>query len=186
MKVLLGKETRDENVTILLVKDLDPNKALSCHYSFHKPKVKAPDHNNGQNYGKGRHHDPILNIAETENVAVNFIINPILIIVNHTRRCIDLISTTIPMILFQKGVEEQCQLSKCNEQYEETNIPANHGKKLGRAQLFTLDIQVVIGATVLAVDLLGPHNLSCDAVRVMLLMLAVARLYVLGVDSKEF
>jgi len=44
---------------------------------------------------------------------------------------------------------------------------------------------VVVSAAVLAVDLLSPHNLSRDAVGVNLLVLAVASLDELGVDSEE-
>jgi hypothetical protein len=45
---------------------------------------------------------------------------------------------------------------------------------------------VVVGPAVLAIDFLGTHYLSCDAVRVMLFLLAVASLDILRVNSKEF
>jgi hypothetical protein len=49
MQILLCHESGNKNIAILLIEDLNPNKPLPGHDSFHEPEIKAPNHNNTQN-----------------------------------------------------------------------------------------------------------------------------------------
>lgn len=89
------------------------------------------------------------------------------------------------MILFQKRVKQEGALGEGNEQQEQANISSNDSEKLRGAELLTLDVEMVVGSTVLTVNLLSPDYLSCDTVGMVPLVLAVAWLNPPGVDSQE-
>lgn len=89
------------------------------------------------------------------------------------------------MILLQERIQQERALSKCNQQNEEADVSADYGKQLGRAQLLTLNIEMVVRPAVLAVYLLRPHHLRSHAVLVRILVFAIARLDVLHTDSQK-
>lgn len=89
------------------------------------------------------------------------------------------------MILFQKRVKQEGALGEGNEQQEQTNISSNDSEKLRGAELLALDVEMVVGSAILAVDLLSPHHLSCYTIGMVPLVLAVAWLDPPGVDSQE-
>ena len=81
MQILLGHEPGNENVAVLLIEDLNPNKPLPGHDSFHEPEIKAPNHNDTQNDCKWRHDNPVLNIIDAENGGIDAIINSITVLI---------------------------------------------------------------------------------------------------------
>ena len=89
------------------------------------------------------------------------------------------------MILLQERIKEQGGLSKRNQEDEKANVSSNNCEELGRAQLLTLHIKMIVSTTIFAVNFLGTDNLGCDAVGVMLLVLTVASFDILGIDSKK-
>ena len=106
MEVLLGQKSRDIDITVLLVKNLDPNESLSRHDSFHKSKVKAPDHNNTQNDCQRSHDDPILNVVNTEDRRVNTIINTIAVFIIASSRLVEISRVSISVVLLQKRIQQ--------------------------------------------------------------------------------
>ena len=66
MKILLRVEPRYLDVVVLLVEDFNIYEALPCHDCLHETEVEAPDHDDGQNNGQRRHHNPILDIGDVE------------------------------------------------------------------------------------------------------------------------
>lgn len=186
MKVLLGQKSGDKDIAVLLIKNLNPDEAFPRHNRLHKSKIEAPNHNNSENNGKWCHNNPILNIVDTEDGRINRVINTIIVLVDESGGCGDHCLIFISMVLFQERVEEQGALGESNQQDEEADVSADDREELGGAELLTLDVEVVVGTTVLAVDFLGTNHLRRDAVSMVLLLLTVASLDVLGVDSQEF
>ena len=182
VQVLLRHESADVNVRVLLVQHLDPDQSLSSHHGFHEPEVETPDHDDAENDSQGGHHDPVLDVVDAKHAIVETVLDAILVPVSALLLSQLLVSV---VVLFEVGVEQQSALGKGDEQDEEADVSANHSEKLRAAQLLRLDVEVVVSAAVLAVDLLRSHNLGRDAVGVDLLVLAVAGFDELGVDSKE-
>ena len=90
------------------------------------------------------------------------------------------------MVLLQEGIKQKSALSEGNQQDEKANVPSNDRKELRGAELLRFDIQVIVSSTVLAINLLGPNNLGCDTVSMMLFVFAVARFNILSINSQEF
>jgi hypothetical protein len=76
-------------------------------------------------------------------------------------------------------------LSKRDQKDEKTNVSSDNCEELGRAQLLTFHIEVVVSTAIFAIDFLGTNNLGGDAVGVMLLILTVTGFDILSIDSKE-
>jgi hypothetical protein len=185
MKVLLGQESGNENVAVLLIEHLYPDKSLSRHDCLHEPEVETPDHNDSENNGEWSHNNPVLNVVDTEDRSVNRVINTIVVCICKARCRVNHCFIFVSVILLQERIKEKGCLSKRDQEDEKANISSDNCEELGRAQLFTLDIEMVVSTTILAVDFLGSDNLGSDAVGVMLLVLTVASFDILSVDSKK-
>lgn len=68
MQVLLGLESRDEEVAVSLVHDLHVDEPFASHDSFHEAKVEAPNHDDSEDDAEREHDNPVLNIIDVENV----------------------------------------------------------------------------------------------------------------------
>lgn len=121
MQILLGHEPGNENVAVLLIEDLNPNKPLSGHDSFHKPEIKAPNHDDTQNNCKGCHDDPVLNIVDAENRGIDAIINSIAVLIVTP---IDIIR----MILLKERVQKQSALSKCYKEDKQADVSSDNSE----------------------------------------------------------
>lgn len=89
------------------------------------------------------------------------------------------------MILLEEGVQQQSTLGKRNQKDKQANVSSDYGKQLRRAQLLTLDVQMVISSTVFAVDFLSSNDLGSHTVSVVELVFAITGLDVFGVDSQK-
>lgn len=81
MQILFGHESWNIDITVLLVEYFYPYKPFSCHNSFHKTEIEAPDHDDSKNDGKRSHNNPILNVVHAENRGVLRIINAIIVFI---------------------------------------------------------------------------------------------------------
>ena len=81
------------------------------------------------------------------------------------------------MTLFQERVQEQCTLREHNQQEEQANISSDDTKELLRTKFLTLDVKMKVCSTVFAENLLGSYDLCCDAVCMLVFMLALTRVY---------
>ena len=178
MQILLGHESRNEDVAVLLIEHLDPNKPLSSHDSFHEPEIKAPNHNDTQNDSEWCHDDPVLNIIDTENRGIDTIINSITILIITT---IDVIS----MILLEERIQKQSALSKSYEEDKQADVSSDNSKQLRRTQFLTFDIQMIVSSTIFAVDFLGSNDLGCHTIGMMELVFTITRFDVFCIDSQK-
>ena len=185
MEVLLGKEPRNVNVTVLLVEHLHPNQPLPGHYCLHESEVEAPDHDDSKDDGQRSHYNPVFNVVYAEDGSIDAVINAVVVFVLSARVLINLTLISITMVLLQKRIKQESALCEGDEQNEETDVSSNDSEQLRATQLLTLDIKVKVCSAFFAVDLLGPDHLCRDTICMMLLIFAVASLDVLGIDSQK-
>jgi len=70
------------NLTILLVKNFNPNELSPGHDCFHKSEVEAPDHDECHDNCQWNHNNPVLNVVKTEYGAIISVFNAIIISVD--------------------------------------------------------------------------------------------------------
>ena len=66
VQVLFGLDARDEEVIISLIHYFNIDQASPRHYSFHEPKVEAPNHYDSEYHAKRKHYNPIFNIVNVK------------------------------------------------------------------------------------------------------------------------
>ena len=67
-----------------MVKNFNPNETFSSHHSLHEPEVEAPDHNDAQDDSQWCHNDPVLNIIDAKDRAVNSVVDTIIVLILNT------------------------------------------------------------------------------------------------------
>ena len=104
VQVLLRQESRNSDLTRPMVENLDPDEPLPGHHCLHEPKVEAPNHDDAENDREGRHYDPVLYIIDTEDRAVDTIVDAIVVLVLNSI-LVGLVLRSVPVVLLQERVE---------------------------------------------------------------------------------